>query len=111
MVATKITGGLNVNAQNIREDLEASLKSHLEVKLIHQRSFSQVFFFTRKNRRYQKKLMNLLGGGTTGIPHPLLQVFFSITPIDSESKNIHTVWLILRDFHYNNALFGLVSWF
>ena len=27
VVATKITGGLNVNAQNIREDLEGSLKS------------------------------------------------------------------------------------
>eukprot|EP00438_Fugacium_kawagutii_P026793 Skav209679 [mRNA] locus=scaffold1603:85710:98860:- [translate_table: standard] len=29
VVATKITGGLNVNAQNIREDLEGSLKSGL----------------------------------------------------------------------------------
>ena len=26
VIATKITGGLNVNAQNIREDLDASLK-------------------------------------------------------------------------------------
>lgn len=39
VVATKITGGLNVNAQNIREDLEGSLKrlqmDHVDLYLTH----------------------------------------------------------------------------
>ncbi|CAJ1421721.1 unnamed protein product [Effrenium voratum] len=39
VIATKITGGLNVNAQNIREDLEASLKrlktDYVDVYLTH----------------------------------------------------------------------------
>lgn len=77
MVATKITGGLNVNAQNIREDLEASLKSHLEVKMIHQPSFSQVHIIHEEKSEIPKKMMNLLGGGTTLIS-PLIQGFFQL---------------------------------